>query len=165
MANPSPLLSPSASTNVLDMGEQAEILTQGVQTSQGALEGSVLVLILYDVCEEIQLEELRRIIGARTVAPTFKSAAPEYVRFARPPVVEPIDPITLDGTQHLEGQIKYYDYGVLSVVFELPFSGDWDTLVRLGSRWVWDVDFEKHATRIVRARRWARNSWEKPASS
>ena len=49
-----------------------------------------------------------------------------------------------------EGQIKYYDYGVLSVVFELPFSGDWDTLVRMGSRWVWDVDFEKHASRIVR---------------
>ena len=31
------------------------------------------------------------------------------------------------------------------------FAGDWDTLVRLGSRWVWDVDFERHASRIVRA--------------
>src|SRR4029077_17136562 len=36
------------------------------------------------------------------------------------------------------------------VVMELPFSGDWDTLVRLGSRWVWDVDFSGHASRIVR---------------
>jgi hypothetical protein len=72
------------------------------------------------------------------------------VRYQRPPVVEPIEPLILDSGERLEGQIKYYDYGVLSVVFELPFSGDWDTLVRLGSRWVWDVDFEKYATRIVR---------------
>jgi hypothetical protein len=65
-------------------------------------------------------------------------------------VVEPIEHLVLDSGERLQGQIKYYDYGVLSVVFELPFSGDWDTLVRMGSRWVWDVDFEKHASRIVR---------------
>src|SRR6266851_7403209 len=116
-----------------------------------ALRGSVLVLIQFDVCEEIRLDELRQIFGARTLEqPSFKHPAPGYVRYQRPPVVEPIGPLVLDSGERLEGQIKYYDYGVLSVVFELPFSGDWDTLVRLGSRWVWDVDFEKHATRIVR---------------
>jgi hypothetical protein len=103
------------------------------------------------VCEEIRLDQLRQIFGARTMEqPSFKHSAPAYVRYQRPPVVEPIGPLVLDTGEHLEGQIKYYDYGVLSVVFELPFSGDWDTLVRLGSRWVWDVDFEKHATRIAR---------------
>src|ERR1700730_6261443 len=115
-----------------------------------ALRGSVLVLIQFDVCEEIRLDELRQIFGARTVEhPGFKHPAPGYVRYQRPPVVEPIGPLVLDSGERLEGQIKYYDYGVLSVVFELPFSGDWDTLVRMGSRWVWDVDFEKHASRIV----------------
>jgi hypothetical protein len=116
-----------------------------------ALRGSVLVLIQFDVCEEIRLDQLRQIFGARTLEqPTFKHPAPGYVRYQRPPVVEPIEPLILDSGERLEGQIKYYDYGVLSVVFELPFSGDWDTLVRLGSRWVWDVDFEKYAARIVR---------------
>jgi hypothetical protein len=115
-----------------------------------ALHGSVLVLIQFDVCEEIRLDQLRQLFGARTLEqPSFKHSAPSYVRYQRPPVVEPIEPLILDSGERLEGQIKYYDYGVLSVVFELPFSGDWDTLVRLGSRWVWDVDFEKHATRIV----------------
>jgi hypothetical protein len=115
-----------------------------------ALRGSVLVLIQFDVCEEIRLDELRQIFGARTVEhPGFKHPAPGYVRYQRPPVVEPIGPLVLDSGERLEGQIKYYDYGVLSVVFELPFSGDWDTLVRMGSRWVWDVDFEKHASKIV----------------
>jgi hypothetical protein len=117
---------------------------------QPALRGSVLVLIQFDVCEEIRLDQLRQIFGARTVEhPSFKHPAPGYVRYQRPPVVEPIGPLVLDSGERLDGQIKYYDYGVLSVVFELPFSGDWDTLVRMGSRWVWDVDFEKHATRIV----------------
>jgi hypothetical protein len=115
-----------------------------------ALRGSVLVLIQFDVCEEIRLDELRQIFGARTVEhPSFKHPAPGYVRYQRPPVVEAIEPLVLDSGERLEGQIKYYDYGVLSVVFELPFSGDWETLVRMGSRWVWDVDFEKHASRIV----------------
>jgi len=117
---------------------------------EAALRGSVLVLIQFDVCEEIRLDLLLEIFGARTMQqPSFKHSAPAYVRYQRPPVVEPVEPLVLDSGERLEGQIKYYDYGVLSVVFELPFSGDWDTLVRLGSRWVWDVDFEKHATRIV----------------
>jgi len=116
-----------------------------------ALQGSVLVLIQFDVCEEIRLDQLRQIFGARTLQqPSFKHPAPGYVRYQRPPVVEPIEVLALESGERLEGQIKYYDYGVLSVVFELHFAGDWDTLVRLGSRWVWDVDFAGHATRIAR---------------
>src|SRR6478609_7184956 len=123
------------------------------RAAEPALRGSVLVLIQFDVCEEIRLDELRQIFGARTLEqPNFKHPAPGYVRYQRPPVVEPIEPLILDSGERLEGQIKYYDYGVLSVVFELPFSGDWDTLVQMGSRWVWDVDFEKHASRIARQR-------------
>jgi hypothetical protein len=128
-----------------------ESITGTVARSEQALRGSVLVLIQFDVCEEIQLDRLRQIIGARTQEqPAFKHPAPGYVRYERPPVLEPLDPLVLESGERLEGQIKYYDYGVVSVVYGLPFSGDWDTLVRLGSRWVWDVDFEKHASRMVR---------------
>jgi hypothetical protein len=120
-------------------------------TVQASLHGSVLVLIQFDVCEEIRLDQLRQIFGARTLEqPTLKHPAPGYVRYQRPPVVEPIEPLVLESGEQLQGQIKYYDYGVLSVVFELPFSGDWDTLVLLGSRWVSEVDFERHAARIAR---------------
>jgi len=123
-------------------------LTQAVDTS---VEGSVLVLIQFDVCEEIRLERLQQIFGARKLEhPPLKHPAPGYVRYERPPLVEPIEPLVLESGERLEGKIKYYDYGVVSVVFELPFSGDWDTLIRLGSRWVWDVDFAGHASRIAR---------------
>src|SRR5947207_3412904 len=119
-------------------------------STQAALHGSVLVLIQFDVCEEIRLDQLRELLDARTLEqPTFKHPTPGYVRYQRPPVVEPVEPLVLDSGERLQAQIKYYDYGVLSVVFELPFSGDWDTMVGLGSRWVWDIDFERHASKIA----------------
>jgi hypothetical protein len=115
-----------------------------------SLQGSVLVLIQFDVCEEINLDALRDIFGARRQEASFKHPAPGYVRFERAPVVEPVEPLILESGERLDVQIKYYDYGVLSVVFELPFSGDWDTLVRLASRWVWDTDFTNFAQKIVK---------------
>jgi hypothetical protein len=119
-------------------------------TLNKSLQGSVLVLIQFDVCEEINLDALRDIFGARRQEASFKHPAPGYVRFQRPPVVEPVEPLILESGERLDVQIKYYDYGVLSVVFELPFSGDWDTLVRLASRWVWDTDFTSFAQKIVK---------------
>jgi len=115
-----------------------------------SLQGSVLVLIQFDVCEEINLDALRDIFGARRQEASFKHPAPGYVRFERAPVVEPVEPLILESGERLDVQIKYYDYGVLSVVFELPFSGDWDTLVRIASRWVWDTDFTSFAQKIVK---------------
>lgn len=114
------------------------------------LRGSVLVLIQFDVCEEIRLDVLRKIFGARTADATFKQKAPGYVRYQRPPVEESLDPLILDSGERLEGQIKYYDYGVVSLVFELPFAGDWDTLIQLSCRWTSDTNFETLASRIVR---------------
>ena len=119
-------------------------------SSAAILQGSVLVLIQFDVCEEIRLDELRKIFGARTADASFKHQAPGYVRYQRPPVEESLDPLILDSGERLEGQIKYYDYGVVSLVFELPFSGDWDTLIRLSSRWTSDTNFEALASRIDR---------------
>ena len=114
------------------------------------LRGSVLVLIQFDVCEEIRLDVLRNIFGARTADASFKHQAPGYVRYQRPPVEERLEPLILESGERLEGQIKYYDYGVVSLVFELPFSGGWDTLVQLSCRWTSDINFETLATRIVK---------------
>ena len=120
------------------------------QPQDKTLHGSVLVLIQFDVCEEIRLDALRDIIGARRQDASFKHPAPGYVRFQRPPVVETVEPLVLESGERLDAQIKYYDYGVLSVVFERAFSGDWDTLVRLAGRWVWDTDFTSFAQRVVK---------------
>src|SRR5207253_1025957 len=119
-------------------------------SAPAALHGSVLVLIQFDVCEEIRLDQLREIFSARTLEqPSFKHPAPGYVRYQRPPVVEPIEPLVLESGERLQGQIKYYDYGVLSVVLELPFSGDWDAMIRLS----WSVRKGRGLPRSSAARR------------
>lgn len=117
------------------------------------LHGAVLVLIQFDVCEEIRLDQLRQIFSAQTVQrPPLKHALPSYVRYERPPVVELAETLVLDSGERLQGQIKYYDYGVVSVIFELPFAGSWEKLIQLSSRWVWDVDFSGHAQHVARKR-------------
>lgn len=115
------------------------------------LEGSVLVLILYDVSEEIRLEELRRILGLQPPGrePSFKHTAPEYVRFERPPVVEPAGDVTLDIGETASARLKYYDYGVVSVEFKLPFKGGWDTLVNLAGLYVTGLEFGRRAMQIA----------------
>ena len=59
------------------------------------LRGSVLVLIQYDVCEEIRLDELRKIFPARKAEASFKKA-PAYVRYQRTPVEETLEPLILE---------------------------------------------------------------------
>ena len=115
-----------------------------------ALKGSVLVLIQFDVCEELRLDRLQQAVSARTLEQPSLKHSPAYVRYERPPVVEPIEPLVLESGERLGGEIKYYDYGVVSVIFQLPFSGSWESLVHLASRWVWDADFASRAEPIVR---------------
>jgi hypothetical protein len=120
------------------------------QMTGTCVQGSALVLLLYDVCEEIRLEELSQIINATPLTPTLKTAAPERICFAHPPVVERLASSSLQGGERVEGQIKYYDYGVVSVIFEVPFRGNWQSLVELASRWIWDTEFEKRASDIAK---------------
>jgi hypothetical protein len=131
--------------------------TNSPSAPTNTLCGSVLVLIQFDVCEEIRLDLLQQApsanIAARTIPqPNIKHSVPAYVRYQRPPVAEPLEPLTLSGGERLEGEIKYYDYGVVSVIYQLAFSGDWPSLVHLASRWVWDVDFAARVEPIVRQR-------------
>jgi hypothetical protein len=123
-----------------------------IQSAEITLRGSVLVLLQFDVCEAIRLDRLQELIRARAIEqPSLKHPAPGYVRYQRPPVVEALEPLVLESGERLQGEIKYYDYGVLSVVFELAFDDGWSKLIGLASRWVWDVDFAAQATAMVRA--------------
>ncbi len=118
-----------------------------------SLSGYVLVLIQFDVCEELRLDVLEQAVEAGSKERlNLKHLAPAYVRYQRPPVTGPLDPLILETGERLEGEIKYYDYGVVSVMYQLPFTGDWESLVQLSSRWVWDVDFASRVEPMVRQR-------------
>jgi hypothetical protein len=67
-------------------------------------------------------------------------------------VADRLEPLVLDSGERLTGEIKYFDYGVVSLVFELPFCGDWDKLIELSARWTSDTNFEKLANKVIRQR-------------
>jgi hypothetical protein len=107
------------------------------------LKGSLRVLLLYDVSEEIRLDRVRELlVDAQQIRrPEFRGPAPDYVRFAHPPLVHRTDEYT----------IKFYDYGVISVALEIPFEGGWEELVQLSSRSIASPEIERKTLEIARA--------------
>jgi len=106
-------------------------------------------LFLFDVCEEVKLDELRTILGARRLGEGLKHAAAEQLFFERPPVVESVQ---IPGDSQAQVRVKYYDYGVVSVLFEFPFVGDWPDLIALSSRWISGTDLPTRAEQIAKER-------------
>jgi hypothetical protein len=117
------------------------------------LRGTFRALLLYDISEEIRLEVARALLGAAPPErrPEFRGPAPEYVRFEHPPIVYSCGEARLPGGDAWSGVIKLYGYGVMSVVLELPFEGDWDEVVRLASRWMGSPDIERCAIDLARS--------------
>ena len=115
--------------------------------SKASLRGSAVGLFLFDVCEEIRLEELGAILGARRLGQGLKHAAAEQLFFERPPVVEEAQ---FPGEAQARVRVKYYDYGVVSVLFDFPFSGEWTDLISLSSRWISGTDLPSRAEEIAK---------------
>jgi hypothetical protein len=106
------------------------------------LTGRIRSLFLFDVGEEIGLSRARDALGVKSLensAPVARPG-PDYVRFERPPLIEPIDC----------GLIKYYDYGVVSYEIDEEFCCDWKTLIAETSRRVLDPTDEERALESVR---------------
>jgi len=68
----------------------------------------------------------------------------------RPPVVQRLEPIVLESGSRLQGELNYYEYGVVSIKLELPFEVDWPQLVDLSSRWIDAPELEARAVSTVR---------------
>jgi hypothetical protein len=112
-----------------------------------SLRGSAVGLFLFDVCEEMKLDEVRSILGARRLGEGLKHAAAEQLFFERPPVVEEAQ---LTGDAKAQVRVKYYDYGVVSILFEFPFTGEWSDLISLSSKWISGTDLPSRAEQIAK---------------
>src|SRR5258708_12840317 len=88
-------------------------------------------------------------MGGKRVAPVFKLPAPEYVRFVRPPEIEPLEPISLPTGEPFTASVQYYDYGVVSVVLHYQFSGSWRQLEALAGSWISGTVFDVLSRKIV----------------
>lgn len=112
------------------------------------MRGFIRQLVLFDVADEIRLDILRSALGiaepART--PAFSKPAPDYVRFERPPVVEQLQ------VDSFEARAKYYDYGVVGIELDQPFSLDWPDLVDRTANILSDSTVEQRAMDLLKPR-------------
>ncbi len=116
------------------------------------LQGSIIVLMMFDVADEIRLSALQSLIGGTTATPTFKHPGLEYVRFERPPVIERLAPVTLSSGEQFEATLQYYDYGVASLLLRFAFSGSWQRLQQLSANWISSTLFDEFSRQLVRQR-------------
>jgi len=116
--------------------------------------GSFRALLLYDVAEELDVARLRTFIGGERPArsPGFKRPAPDYVRFEQPPVTEPCEPIRLTTGESASASLRYFEYGVISLEFEMPFETDWPGLIALSNRWISAGEVERRGPKTIQAR-------------
>lgn len=110
------------------------------------MQGSIRQLVLFDVADEIHLDVLRGVLEIAPVerSPAFSRPAPDYVRFERPPLVEPL---RIPG---FEARAKYFDYGVVIVELDQQFTLDWPELVDHAARWLSDASVEQRALELLR---------------
>jgi hypothetical protein len=100
----------------------------------GVSAGAIHAFYLFDVAESIDLASVRRLIGdAATVATLHdKAPGPPRVRYVQPPIVAPGDAVGLGEVRGLPARLKFFDYGVISIMLVQPFTGPWADLVRIG---------------------------------
>jgi hypothetical protein len=112
------------------------------------MRGSIRQLVLFDVADEIRLDALREALGIAEPerTPAFLRPAPDYVRFERPPVIEPLR------VENFEARAKYYEYGVVSIELDQQFSLTWPELVEHSANVLSDPTVEQRATDLLKPR-------------
>ncbi|MBV9670353.1 MAG: hypothetical protein JOZ43_05295 [Acidobacteriales bacterium] len=111
------------------------------------LEGTLVAITLYDVAEVISLDSLRAHIADRV-----RPSAVPLASFYRQPLIERLPPIEFPSGNIIDAEIKFYDFGNISVSFSRPFSGTWQDLVETASRWIGSAEFEKRSRELVQER-------------
>jgi len=116
-------------------------------TKDQTVSGALYALLLFDVCESIDLDRARALLGQAPGgrSPAFRFAAPEYLRFEKPPVAMALEPIQLASGERFNASIKLYEYGVLSVALRHEFERSWEDLTDLTPRLVGSPEIERVA--------------------
>ena len=120
-------------------------------TEPAYLTGSLKCFLLFDIAEEIDLAALHTILGTSPSRrePAFRHPAPEYVRFERPPVEEPVGGRSITPGRIVNVRIRYFDYGVASVEMDMPFRASWAELVQLAYSWITSQELEHSAKNFL----------------
>jgi len=110
--------------------------------------GFVTALYLFDVAEAINIGAVKAQLGAQASVARLddKSAGPPRLYYLQPPVIadgQALGCLEIDG---FRVRVKFYDYGVISLMLSRPFAGSWSELGALGQSLIESEPLEQHAT-------------------
>jgi hypothetical protein len=110
--------------------------------------GAIHAFYLFDVSDGIDLSAVRAQFGDRATSATLadKAPGPPRVRYVQPPVIIDGAVAGVTGVDSFRARLKFYDYGVLSVMLSRPFSGAWSELLRLSQELIESEPLEAWAT-------------------
>ncbi len=110
--------------------------------------GFVTALYLFDVAQAIDMVALRTRLGDAAASARLddKTPGPPRLRYAQPPVIVDGRALQCPSLDGFRVRIKFYDYGVISLMLSRPFEGAWTDLVSLGQSLVESEPLEDHAT-------------------
>ena len=121
--------------------------------------GAVHAFYLFDVAHAIDLAAVRTQFGDRAAMAQLhdKAPGPPRVRYIQPPVIVDGAAVGVPSLSTFRVRVKFYDYGVISLMLSQPFAGTWVDLVRLGQDFIESEPLEAEAglasARVVEATR------------
>jgi len=113
------------------------------------VRGSLFLFHLFDVCEEIRMDELVRQLGNQVTRLELLARPIGQVWFEPPPVVQLFGQVALTDQEVFSAQLHYYSYGVVSLQLERSFDLEWKELIELCERWIAAPAAESAANRQV----------------
>jgi hypothetical protein len=117
------------------------------------LNGRIRALLLFDISEEIDLQQLHVLLGTSPSKrePAFRHPSPDYVRYEQPPVLQTIGECEPFDGHPLQARIRYFNYGVASVELQTQFAcAPWLDLVQLANHWILSAELEGRALSLLR---------------
>ncbi len=115
-------------------------------------KGSVLIYRVFDIAEEVNLQRVEEVLrsGGSGARLRFTLSPKQVVIMRNAPVTLSMGEteISLHGITHrAEVFAKIWDYGVLSILFQIPLEAgtDWDALVDLASKIELDTQIDEKA--------------------
>ena len=117
------------------------------------LSGFVTALYLFDVADAIDLGAVKRQLGEHAAVARLdeKSAGPARIHYQQPPVVVDGQTVGLADIDGFRVRVKFYDYGVISLMLSRPFRGAWAELAVLGQAFIESEPLEDSASRACLA--------------
>jgi hypothetical protein len=99
-------------------------------------DATIHAFFLFDVAQEIRLETVRAALGSRVLDARTRAPGMPTGGYANPPVAAVGADVGVDPIAGCVVEVRFYDYGVLSLRLSKPFAGAWADLGRLGSEFI-----------------------------